>query len=88
MFTEAYEELLENKEFLVYLEQKYKERKAKERKEKLYYLKQRMLGLVMVGIGIAAPVLLSGDATTSLIAIPLGLALIFTRDKILLLKEK
>ena len=47
-----------------------------------YYLKQKLLGLAAVGIGIACPLLLDGDATASLIMLPIGLYALFTKEKI------
>ena len=51
------------------------------RREK-YYIKQKLLGLATVGMAIACPLLLNGDATTSLIMLPLGLYALFTKEKI------
>lgn len=47
-----------------------------------YYLKQKLLGLTAVGMAIACPLLLDGDATASLIMLPLGLYALFTKEKI------
>ena len=51
------------------------------RREK-YYIKQKLLGLATVGMAIACPLLLNGDATASLIMLPLGLYALFTKEKI------
>lgn len=51
------------------------------RREK-YYIKQKLLGLAAVGMAIACPLLLNGDATASLIMLPLGLYALFTKEKI------
>ena len=47
-----------------------------------YYLKQKLLGLAAVGIAIVCPLLLNGDATASIIMLPLGLYALFTKEKI------
>ena len=47
-----------------------------------YFLKQKLLGLAAVGISVASPLLLDGDATVSLIMLPLGIFLILTKEKI------
>ena len=47
-----------------------------------YYLKQKLLGLAAVGVGVVCPLLLDGDATASLIMLPLGLYALFTKEKI------
>ena len=49
----------------------------------MYFLKQKLCGLVIVGIGILIPFVLDGDATVSVIIIPLGLFLIFTRQRVM-----
>lgn len=49
----------------------------------MYFLKQKLCGLVIAGIGILIPFLLDGDATVSILLIPLGLYLIFTRERIM-----
>ena len=60
------------------------ERKARKRKGTIYYIKQKISGLAMVAIGIITPILFGGDATFSLIALPLGIYLIFTKEKIMM----
>ena len=59
--------------------------KARKRKaETIYYIKQKLSGLTMAAVGIIAPILLDGDATFSLIALPLGIWLLFTKEKVML----
>ena len=59
-----------------------------ERKEKraslLYKAKQKIIGLLAIGISIASPLLLDGDATISVIMLPLGLYLLFTKEKVIM----
>lgn len=57
------------------------ERKARKRAETIYYIKQKLSGLTIAAIGIITPILLEGDATFSLIALPLGIWLLFTKEK-------
>ena len=52
-------------------------------KERIYYLKQKLYGPILVIIGVITPIILDGDATVSLLLIPLGLYLIFTKNKIM-----
>ena len=59
-------------------------RKARKRAETIYYMKQKLSGLTMVAIGIITPILLGGDATFSLVALPLGIWLIFTKEKVMM----
>ena len=58
-------------------------RKIRQRTERLYYIKQRLSGLARATIGVIVPFLLDGDATVSLFALPLGIFLMLTREKIL-----
>ena len=58
-------------------------RKARRRAEATYYIKQKLSGLVMVAIGILIPFVCDGDATTSLLALPMGLYLLFTKEKVM-----
>ena len=52
-------------------------------KHRLYTLKQKLYGLIFVIIGVITPIICDGDATVSLLLIPLGLYLIFTKNKIM-----
>lgn len=56
----------------------------KQRAERIYYIKQKLSGAIMAAIGIVVPFLLDGDATFSLIALPLGIFLIFTKEKVMI----
>ena len=60
------------------------ERKARRKAERIYYIKQKLSGLTIAAIGIFTPFLLDGDATFSLIALPLGLFLVFTKEKVMM----
>ena len=72
-------------------EQTYTLREAKriinaERKAKmgslLYKAKQKLLGLLAIAASIASPLLLDGDATISLIMLPLGIYILSTKEKV------
>lgn len=58
-------------------------RKIIQRTEHLYYMKQQLSGVIMATIGIVTPFVLDGDATFSLVALPLGLFLMMTREKVM-----
>ena len=60
------------------------ERKARKRVEAIYYIKQKLSGVVFAAIGIITPIICDGDATFSLIALPLGIWLIFTKEKVMM----
>ena len=57
------------------------ERKTK-RESLLYNAKQKLLGVVAIIASIASPLLLDGDATISLIMLPLGIYMLFTKEKV------
>lgn len=58
-------------------------RRIRQRTEYLYYTKQRLSGAIMAAIGIITPFILDGDATFSLVALPLGIFLMLTREKVM-----
>lgn len=45
-------------------------------------VKQKAIGLFLIALGIVIPFILNGDATASVIAIPLGVAIVVTKDKV------
>ena len=59
-----------------------------ERKEKreslLYKAKQKFIGLIAISASIASPLLLDGDATISVIMLPLGIYMLFTKEKVIM----
>ena len=58
---------------------KYTER----RKQRLYFAKQKALGVLMLALSAIIPVVLDGDATACLITVPMGLALLFSKEMLL-----
>ena len=60
------------------------ERKARKRAETIYYIKQKLSGLTMATIGIITPILLDGDCTFSLFALPVGIWLLFTKERVMM----
>lgn len=60
------------------------ERKARRKAEKIYYIKQKLSGLILAAIGILTPFVCDGDATASIIVLPLGLYLVFTKEKVMM----
>ena len=59
-------------------------RKAQKKAEAIYYIKQKLSGLTFAAIGIITPILFGGDATFSLIALPLGIWIMFTKEKVMM----
>ena len=65
--------------------QNYLNRKhAADKAERRYFIKQKLSGLIVAAIGIITPILLDGNATFSLIALPLGIWLLFTKEKVMM----
>lgn len=65
--------------------QNYWNRKhAADKAERRYFIKQKLSGLTVAAIGIITPILLDGNATFSLIALPLGTWLLFTKEKVMM----
>lgn len=60
------------------------ERETKRKAERIYYIKQKLSGLAMATIGILTPFLCDGDATVFLFVVPLGLFLMFTKEKVMM----
>ena len=57
--------------------------KAIRKAEKIYYIKQKLSGLTLAAIGILIPFIVDGDATASLLVLPMGLYLLFTKEKMM-----
>ena len=57
-------------------------KRAKRKAEAIHYIKQKLMGLAAVGISVASPLLLDGDATISVLMLPLGLFLMVTKEKV------
>ena len=59
------------------------ERKAK-RESFIYKAKQKLIGVIAICVSIASPLLLDGDATISVIMLPLGIYILFTKEKVIM----
>lgn len=81
--SEAIETVYTYEEWL----KEYNRREAKwrirQRTEHLYYMKQRLSGAIMTAIGIITPFVCDGDVTVSLFALPLGIFLLLTKEKVM-----
>ena len=58
-------------------------KRAEKREVFLNKTKQKLLGILAIGVSIASPLLLDGDATISIIMLPLGLCALFTKENII-----
>ena len=82
----VYKELLDDREFVYQFEKEYKKQRARKNEVILYYLKQKLCGFLFVVISILLP-LMDGDATVSVLILPLGVYLLFTKEKIMYIKK-
>lgn len=76
-------EVIETEEWLKEYNRRETKRRIRQRTEHLYYMKQKLSGVIMVVIGIITPFVCDGDATFSLVALPLGIFLLITREKVM-----
>ena len=53
-------------------------------KEKLYYIKQKLTGVVLIALGAISVPVSEGDGTAFVMMLFIGLALIVTKDKVLM----
>ena len=56
-------------------------------KDKLYYIKQKLAGVILIALGAASVPVSEGDGTAFVMMLFIGLVLITTKDKVLLTKE-
>lgn len=60
-----------------------RERRLKSmRVKRLNILKQKTMGLILMAISVVAPILLDGDATASVLLLPIGLYLVLSNTEI------
>lgn len=57
------------------------------RKDKLYYIKQKLAGVILIALGAISVPVSEGDGTAFVMMLFIGLALIATRDKVLMIGE-
>lgn len=81
--SEAIETVYTYEEWLKEYNRRETKRRIRQRTERLYYLKQRISGAIMAAIGIVTPFVLDGDITFSFVALPLGIFLLLTREKVI-----
>ena len=57
------------------------------RKDKIYYIKQKLAGVILIALGAISVPVSEGDRTAFVMMLFVGLALIATRDKVLMIGE-
>lgn len=80
---EAIETVYTYEEWLKEYNRRETTRRIRQRTEHLYYMKQRLSGVIMAAIGIVMPFVFDRDATISLIVLPLGIFLLLTQEKVI-----
>ena len=56
-------------------------------KDKLYYIKQKLAGVILIALGAISVPVSEGDGTAFVMMLFIGLALIATRDKVLMIED-
>lgn len=69
------------------LKRRYKVIINTKRRTAIYFLKQRLCGLLLIIIGIICPIVCDGDATFSLLAVPLGIFLLVTQHRVMSFRQ-
>lgn len=77
-----YNEILDNPEIWELFMNRYKEVKAERKREIVNMLKQKVIGIVSLTIGLVIPYVLQGDITASVFFIPFGIYMLFTQGKV------
>lgn len=78
-----YAELLNNPALWKIFEDEYTLRKEEQKREKIYFMKQKGIGVIALIMSIIIPFVLDGDITASAIFAPMGLYLLMTKDKVM-----
>lgn len=81
--SESIETVYTYEEWLKEYNRRETRRRIRQRTERLYYIKQRILGAIMAVVGIITPFVLDWDATFLLFAFPLGIFLLLTQEKVM-----
>lgn len=61
----------------------YRRKKTRNKENKQYFIMQKLSGLTMALIGLISPICCDGDGTFLLIALPIGIYLLFTENKVM-----
>lgn len=72
----------ENRQKAIRIAKRKARKRARKMAEIIYYIKQKLLGLSMIILSIVAPFILDGDATASVIMMPIGIVVFFTKEKL------
>lgn len=62
----------------------YKKRQKIKSKKILYFLKQKVIGLLAIIVALTIPFFLNGDGTISILLLPIGIVLFFTKERVII----
>lgn len=65
-------------------EMEYKKRQKIKSKKILYFLKQKVIGLLAIIVALTIPFFLNGDGTISILLLPIGIVLFFTKERVII----
>lgn len=54
------------------------------KKKKIYFIKQKLVGLLVIVLAILSVIFSEGDGTAALVMVPMGIGLIITKDMVLM----
>jgi hypothetical protein len=59
-------------------------KKYRRNKRYYYFRKQKICGAIVAALGVLSAIILNGDITAALLLVPLGLYVMFTKEKVLM----
>lgn len=65
-----------------------KQKKSMAEKIREYYIKQKLLGLGLVALGVLSGIIFDGDITVALLIIPFGAYIMLTKEKVMTVSER
>ena len=54
------------------------------KKKKMYFIKQKLVGVLVIVLAILSVIFSEGDGTAALVMVPMGIGLIITKDMVLM----
>ena len=54
------------------------------KKKKMYFIKQKLMGMLVIVLAILSVIFSEGDGTAALVMVPMGIGLIITKDMVLM----
>ena len=54
------------------------------KQKKMYFIKQKLVGMLVIVLAILSVIFSEGDGTAALVMVPMGIGLIITKDMVLM----